>query len=162
MGDEVHLPARVLALGLLELLSEAEAGSLQIAVRLLGAVRTAVGRVREVPDLVVAVAEGAGIEAERRLVRRSRGVDSTHGQEELREITRREETLRVDVPVAEAHSEMEPLDVVLGSGAPRGADDLAALDAVPRSHADPGEERIRRAEVAVVRDDYMQRARDRP
>src|SRR5207237_8391692 len=64
--DEVDLAARVPALGLLQLFGEAEAGSLQIAVRLLRAVRTAVGRVREGPDLVVAVAKGAGSEAERR------------------------------------------------------------------------------------------------
>ena len=53
---------------------------------------------------------------------------------------------------------MEPLDVVLWSGAPGGADDLAARDAVPRAHADAGEEGVRRAEVAVMGDDNMQRA----
>ena len=43
VGDQVDLAAGLLALGPLQLLGEAEAGSLQVAVRLVGAVRTTVG-----------------------------------------------------------------------------------------------------------------------
>ena len=299
VGDQVDLAARVLALGPLELLGEAEAGSLQVAVRLVGAVRTTVGRVREVRDLVVAVAEGAGVEAERRVVRRAGGVDAADGHEEvagssgavggraavrallavmppvggtggdvdrhrredpgrrmperrarnarqppratgadagerasaarrrsdraahgvptaapgvdrrpggiaerageiagdrcdarpsrgerpgdhspgvprlgrhlvgrdepdqLREIAHAEQALRVEIAVAEADAEVEPAGLVLGAGAAGGADDLAARDAIAGAHADAGEERVRRAEIAVVGDDDVQGAGDR-
>ena len=51
--------------------------------RLVGTVCTTVGRVREVRDLVVAVAEGAGVEGEGRVVRRPGGVDAAHRHEEM-------------------------------------------------------------------------------
>ncbi len=81
--------------------------------------------------------------------------------DQLGEIAHTEEALRIEVAVAEADAEMEAAGLVLGAGAAGAADDLAARDAFAGAHADAGEERVRRAEVAVVGDDDVQGAGDR-
>jgi hypothetical protein len=81
--------------------------------------------------------------------------------DQLREIADAEESLRVEVAVAEADAEVEPAGLVLGAGAAGGADDLTARDAVPRPHTDGFEEGVGRAEIAVVGDDDVQGAGDR-
>ena len=79
---------------------------------------------------------------------------------ELGEVDRPEQLHRVDVALAHPQAEVQHRAVVRLAGTAAGADDVAARDGLARVHRDRREERVRRAEVAVVRDHDVQRARN--
>ena len=81
---------------------------------------------------------------------------------ELGEVVGAEEQHRVDVAVADAHTEVQdgPAVVVVACR-PTRPDDVVARDGLALVHRDRLQERVRRAERAAVRDRDVQRARDR-
>ena len=81
---------------------------------------------------------------------------------ELGEIGRAERQHGIDVAVADPQTEVQHGAVVAIAAATRSTDDVAACDGLPGVHRDRREERVRTAQVAVVRDDDVQRARDIP
>ena len=90
---------------------------------------------------------------------RCRGRGEMH---HLCEVDGTEQQHRVDVFVTRAQAEVHDTGSVIRTGATGSTEHLSGRDALAAMDGDGGEERVRRTQPARVRDDDVQRTRDRP